>query len=245
MANYSAKFVKNGNTKLGKTIWSFNKLAGRGEIGGCKGSCGRYCAGCYNADNPKKSDCYVFKEYARHGWENATSVKSHIKNTQAMRKNMDKVFDDLDLQIKRARNKPSAIRIHASGEFEGVPEIEKWLDLAKKHPDIPFYAYSKAGDLLIQFYRIHEKDIPDNFFINVSVWHMSGLHDYMYFLKNYKNVRAFVYMDDSGFKYPADFKIQAHCPAYNQKGKLDHNFTCDKCKICFSDKAKVCGCWSH
>ena len=35
---YDAKFVKKGNTKIGD-MWSFNKLAGSGIIGGCKGTC--------------------------------------------------------------------------------------------------------------------------------------------------------------------------------------------------------------
>ena len=37
---YTARFVKNGNIKIGNTMWSWNKLAGNGEIAGCKGSCG-------------------------------------------------------------------------------------------------------------------------------------------------------------------------------------------------------------
>ena len=244
MANYSAKVIKGGNTKLGTSMWSFNKLAGNGEIAGCKGTCGKYCAGCYNPDNPKKSPCYVFKEYARHGWDHATSVQSHVKNTRAMRKDLKQVFEDLNLQIKRARIKPTAIRIHASGEFQGVPEIEAWMDLARKWPEIPFYAYSKATDLLKIAYRIHKDDIPDNFYMNVSIWKLSCYHDYMDVLKDYKNVRAFVYMP-KGYTYPKEFKINAMCPAYNEKGKLDHRFTCDKCGICYSDKAKVCGCYDH
>lgn len=52
MANYEAKFNKNGNIKVGK-IWTWNKLAGSGVIAGCKGTCGKHCTGCYKADNPK------------------------------------------------------------------------------------------------------------------------------------------------------------------------------------------------
>lgn len=244
MADYSAKFIKGGNTKLGTSMWSFNKLAGDGEIAGCKGTCGKYCVGCYNRDNPKASPCYVFKEYVRHGWDNATSVKSHVKNTRAMRKDMDKVFEDLDLQLKRCKNFPSAIRIHASGEFQSVMEIEHWMNLARKWPQIPFYAYSKATDLLKIAYRVHKDDIPDNFYMNVSIWKLSCYEDYMGELKDYKNVRAFVYVTKD-FKYPSEFKIEAMCPAYNAKGKLDHRFTCDKCKICYSNKAKICGCYDH
>ena len=42
---YIARMTKNGNIKIGQTMWSWNKLAGSGEIAGCKGTCGKHCNG--------------------------------------------------------------------------------------------------------------------------------------------------------------------------------------------------------
>ena len=56
-------------------------------------------------------------------------------------------------------------------------------------------------------------------------------------------IRAFVY--DDGYDYSKLLKIDCYCPAYDKSGKLSHELTCDKCKICFQKKAKVCGCYSH
>ena len=51
--------------------------------------------------------------------------------------------------------------------------------------------------------------------------------------------------NDDGYDYSKKLKIDCYCPAYDKSGKLSHDLTCDKCKICFQKKAKVCGCYSH
>ena len=237
--SYECRFNKDGNIKIGN-MWSFNKLAGAGEIGGCKGTCSKYCTGCYNQENPKKSSCYVFNSYVRYGWDKSSVVKGHIRNTIALRKSVRKAFEDLHLQIKRAKKKPTAIRIHSSGEIETAEELIAWLEEASKWSEIPFYVYTKAYDILDEVLSTHE--VPDNFYINISIWHEVGIECYNKW-KHLNNVRAFVYKDD--YTYPEELKINAMCPAYDAKGKMNHNFTCDKCTICFSKNAKVCGCYDH
>ena len=240
---YTAKFVKNGNIKIGDTMWSWNKLAGNGIIGGCKGTCGKHCQGCYDSDNPKKSPCYVFKSYVQYGWDDGTVVKAHIRNTNIIRENIEKAFEDIRLQLQRAKKKPSAVRIHASGELENSNELEMWIETARMYPDIPFYIYTKAYNIVDMVLSAYQKDnIPSNFFINISVWHDNGIETYDKW-KHLDNVRAFVY--DDGYDYNQKIKINCYCPAYDKNGKLSHELTCDKCKICFQKKAKVCGCYSH
>lgn len=234
---YESRFNKSGNIKIGE-IWSYNKLAGAGEINGVKGTCGRFCTGCYNAEEPKKSSCYVFSSYLRYGWENSTPVKGHIRNTLAMRNNPEKVFKELGLQIKRARVKPVAIRIHSSGEIENVNELKGWFNLARENPEIPFYIYTKAYNVVNAV--LLKEEMPDNFYLNISIWHNVGINCYNKW-KHLPNVRAFAYCD--GYKYP--FKMDVMCPAYDEKGKMNHNFTCDKCKICYKKTNKVTGCYSH
>ena len=41
----------NGNIKVGDML-TWNKLAGCGTLNGCKGTCGKYCKGCYNEEDP-------------------------------------------------------------------------------------------------------------------------------------------------------------------------------------------------
>jgi len=240
---YEARMIKNGNIKIGPTMWSWNKLAGNGVIAECKGTCGEHCKGCYNADDPKKSPCYVFDSYVRYGWENSTVVQSHIRNTNIMRNDIDRAFDDIRLQFKRAKKFPSAVRIHASGELETAEELRKWMDTACIHTQIPFYIYTKAYEILDEVLEGKTNDdIPLNFFINVSIWHENGVEVYNKW-KHLDCIRAFVY--DDGYDYSQSLHFDCHCPAYDQNGKLHHDLTCDKCKICFQKKAKVCACYSH
>lgn len=237
--SYTAKLVKNGNIKIGNSMWSWNKLAGAGEISGCKGSCGKHCKGCYDPENPRKSPCYVFKSYVQYGWDKSTVVKSHIQNTRIMREDPKRAFKEINLQITRAKKKPSAIRIHASGELESASELQGWVDVAKNHPGIMFYLYTKNYEAVDKVLN-KEKELPKNFFINISIWHNIGIKCYEKW-KQIKNIRAFVYDDGVGLKVKPD----CYCPAYDKKGKLHHDITCDKCKICFQEKAKICACYAH
>lgn len=240
---YIARMVKNGNIKIGQTMWSWNKLAGDGIIAGCQGTCGKHCSGCYNAQNPKKSPCYVFKSYVTYGWENSTVVQGHVRNTNIMRNDPDAAFNDIQLQLKRAKKKPSAVRIHAAGELETAYELRKWIETASMFPEIPFYVYTKAYEVLDEVLSaIDTHDVPNNFFVNVSIWHESGVDSYNKW-KHLDCIRAFVY--DDGYDYGDRLNANCHCPAYDKNGKLHHDLTCDKCKICFQKKAKVCACYNH
>ena len=240
---YVARMVKNGNIKIGQTMWSWNKLAGNGEIAGCKGTCGKHCNGCYNAENPRKSPCYVFKSYNLYGWDHSSVVRGHVRNTNIMRNDIDHAFSDIRLQLARAKKKPSAVRIHASGELESAQELREWIETAGMFPEIPFYVYTKAYEILDEVLSDMDNDtMPDNFFINVSIWHENGIDTYNKW-KHLDCVRGFVY--DDGYDYGDKLKINCYCPAYDKNGKLHHDLTCDKCKICFQSKAKVCGCYNH
>lgn len=240
----TAQWTKNGNLKLGESIWSFNTLAGCGLINGTKGTCKKeYCTGCYNAEDPKKSNCYVFKSYARYGWDHSSVVKGHIRNTEAMRTDLTKAFEDLNKQIQRARKKPTSCRIHSSGEIETADELKGWMNIATKNPTIPFYVYTKAYDVVDEVLGKEKLTIPSNFFLNISIWHTNGISCYLKY-KTLDNVRAFVY--DDGYDYTKEgLKINCHCPAYDKNGKMNHDYTCDKCGICYNKKAKICGCYDH
>ena len=240
---YVARMVKNGNIKLGQTMWTWNKLAGNGTIAGCKGTCGQHCNGCYNAENPRKSPCYVFKSYNIYGWDHSSVVRGHVRNTNVMRNDINHAFSDIRLQLARAKKRPSAVRIHASGELESVQELREWIKTAEMFPEIPFYVYTKAYEILDEVLSEMSNDtMPSNMFINVSIWHENGIDTYNKW-KHLDCVRAFVY--DDGYDYGDKLKIDCYCPAYDKNGKLHHDLTCDKCKICFQSKAKACGCYNH
>ena len=233
------KYMTDGNIKVGK-MWTFNKLAGCSTINGCKGTCGKYCKGCWDKKNYLKSPCYVVNSYQR--FPN-TVIPRHIKNTTDMRKNPDEVFKEIEGQIKRAKIK-RPVRIHSAGEFEKTSEILKWFELAKKYPEVPFYVYTKAYDLIGKV--LEHNEIPKNMWINISIWHDNGIATYFKW-KHLTNIRAFIYDDGYDYTSLASTLVEnkRYCPAYDEKGKMNHNVTCDNCKWCYKADNKVVFCHEH
>ena len=239
---YHVWFFK-GNTKVGKML-TWNKLAGNTKLGaeGCQGTCGSNCSGCWNADNWKKSSCYVAKSYYRYP---QTVIPAHVRNTLAMRTDMTGTFDALDKQLTRAKIK-LPVRLHSSGELESVEELRGWCELAKKHTDRPFYVYTKAYDVVNGLLG-SGYELPENMWINISIWHEKGIECYKKW-GHLANIRAFVY--DDKYDYASHgIETKVHCPAYTKEGKMDHSQTCDVCGWCYGKNAgktnKVIACYDH
>lgn len=190
-------------------------------------------------------NCYVKKSYNRFP---LSAPFGHAKNTLGLRSCPDKVFADLDAQLtnnetnKRIKRKIEIVRLNQSGDIETEYEFFMWCELAKKHKKIVFYVYTKnyavAEQCIVNGYV---GGLPSNFHILYSIWGNNGVKEYER-VKNYRNVHAFVYCDGNELVKPKTF-----CPAYKEKGKLDHNWTCEKCKKCFSTAQcnKVIGCTDH
>jgi hypothetical protein len=237
MSNMKARFQKIGNAKIGR-MWNFSTLMGdesvRIDFGSLHtdvvGTCGKYCEGC-------KKDCYVRASYRY------PSVKfGHARNTLALREDVKAVFNDLDGELRRARKKPEFVRIHVSGEFETWHELNMWNVLALLHPDVTFYVYSKAYDIIGGY--LQRGNINPNLIINVSIWHDFGIEFFNHW-KHLPNVRAFVY--DDGFNYGAAGIVgDSRCPAYDKDGKTVDGVTCDKCQLCAGKRGKkITFCPAH
>lgn len=232
--NIKAKLNRNGNIKLGTAIATFSKLYSDMEFvtdyGTVKGSCEtRFCDGCRNS-------CYVPKSYRY-----PSVVKCHARNTLALREDLKKAFEDLRLQIARARKPFEIIRIHQSGELESTAEFLEWCHLAKNYPHVTFYIYTKAFEYITLPLLMGK--VPNNLKVNISVWHEYGITEFKR-LAHLPNVKAFVYCD--GFNYAEHgLEVETMCMAYDEHGKMNHEITCERCKKCFDDIHKIIGCYDH
>ena len=222
-----------------------------------KGTCGEHCKGCFNPDNPRCSACYVAKSYVKYTnknkdktvgdiLKNKCCVKlGHAYRTIAMTMFRDDLLDSLDGQLKRKRKKFETIRINESGELTCYEDLDLWCELSKRHPETVFYLYTKN-------YKVVRKAlingiVPNNLFINISIWHEYGIKAYLE-MKDHPQIRAFCLVDKKWTieKYMSKgIEITSMCGAYNEKGKMNHAVTCDKCKKCFSKKNKCVGCYEH
>lgn len=254
------------NIKLG-SMGSWAELAGNcdyviPELGyiTVHGTCGEYCKGCFNSENPRESECYVFKSYMKYTkrneddtvgdiLKNECSVKlGHAYRTLAMTLFREDLLLSLDKQLvnnKRSKNPMKVIRGNESGELTCYEDLEFWCELLRRHPEVTFYIYTKNYKAVRK--AIAMNIIPENVFINISIWHKYGIKQYLEF-SHHPQIKAFAVVDDEWTidKYNRNgLIIEVMCGAYDEKGKMNHNVTCDKCKICFNPRIKVCGCYKH
>ena len=250
-----ARIIGGGNTKLGTSMGTFSKLMGDEEyyipeLGmTVRGSCGGFCEGC-------KKDCYVRKSYYR--WTDSEtgecSVKlGHAKNTLAFREDMETAFKQLDLQLSRKKKPWDYVRWDQSGELMSELEYRLWAKMFDKHKETASYVYTKAFEYVTPV--LLEGATPDNTTTLFSIWHEYGIEEFKK-VQHLPNVKAFVYCDknkdpENGWgpeEYAAHgIDIQTFCMAYDTKGKMNHDLTCDVCQKCMNRAlpCKVIGCWSH
>lgn len=69
-----------------------------------------------------------------------------------------------DALVRAMPKNAEIVRVHAGGDFKTQAYFDAWLLVAKKHPNIVFYCYTKSLPFVVK--RLSE--IPDNFIITTS-----------------------------------------------------------------------------
>ena len=151
-----AKIVESGNHKTGVNIPVFNLP----PVISCGGNC-KHCIW----------KCYALKDYQ--GLRAATVSASHARNLVALQEDPEKALADLDKQLTKLSKKGvKFVRVHASGDFGITIDGDKlrygriWEELAKRHPEIVFLAFTKCYDVA----REIEFDKLPNFELVLSEW---------------------------------------------------------------------------
>lgn len=80
---------------------------------------------------------------------------------------LDAELDDAERRAT-AKGREVRIRVHDTGDFFSEEYLQAWLDTARRHPGIRFYAYTKMVRLL------RDAELPDNFRI---VYSYGGRYD--------------------------------------------------------------------
>lgn len=245
-----ARWNYDGNIKVGN-IATLSTLPGdrtfvSERYGEVKGTCGDCCEHCGHSLNGKRPPCYVFKSHRF-----PSVVDSQARNTLSIRNDPVKAFRQLSDSLSRKRNPVSACRYDQSGEIENSIQHKGMCMVADEHKDIPFYVYSKKYGVITP--ALEAGFVPDNFMHLYSIWHEQGIEEYLK-VAHLPNVKAFVYCDINsdpvngwGVEQYAErgIVIQTFCNAYDIKGKMNHDITCDICGKCFGKNVKIIGCWNH
>lgn len=251
MEAVQARFNFEGNVKLGGNIATWSVLFGDATYdtpyGPVKGTCTGVCEFCgHPQPGKKRPPCYVAKSYRQ-----PDVIKGHARNTLAMREDPQKAFADLDGQLSRKRKPVDGLRWNQSGEVENLEQFRGMTWVSGRHEETPAWIYTKQYGVVVP--ELLENGAPDNFTTLISIWHEQGIEEYKK-LAHLPNVKAFVYLDPNkpgGWgieEYAAHgLIIQTLCHAYNEKGKLNHDVTCNVCTKCFNrlPNCKVIGCYDH
>ena len=222
-----------------------------------RGTCGEHCKGCFDPENERCSKCYVAKSYLRHTNRNADGTpgdivtgkcsvkKGHAYRTMAMTMFRKDLLESLDKQLTNKRKKFKVVRINESGELTCYEDLALWCELGKRHPETVFYLYSKNYKVVRR--ALINGVVPENVFINISIWHKFGIAEYME-MKDHPQIRAFCLVDKKWTKekyYSKGIEITSMCGAYDENGKMNHAVTCADCKKCFRHDNKCVGCFEH
>ena len=97
--------------------------------------------------------------YAQKGAYSWSNVKPAFQFRYVATKSNDFV-DDMIAEIKK--KKVDILRVHDSGDYYSREYIDKWMEIARRLPDVRFYSYTKSIPLFIGV------DIPDNYDIIFS-----------------------------------------------------------------------------
>lgn len=101
--------------------------------------------------------------YARQGWYAQIKQVSVVRERN-LKISMSKHFVSIiNSEINRASS-IRAIRIHDSGDFYSDAYFKKWLQIARLHSEVIFFAYTKVVPVV----RIFADVVPRNFFLVFS-----------------------------------------------------------------------------
>lgn len=217
------------NNKLGN-IPQFNLLPGNKPLRkkdgrlltNINGTCGKHCAECFH-------DCYAVRFIRVH---HNVCVKAYAANTVILRHNPEKLRKAIKEYCDK--NIVKYFRFHTSGELESVEQFQLYCDICKDNPDVIFYIYTKAFEILEAWIEKYVK-FPKNMVVNLSQWNdnLEGVSDR---LKRQCSIFAY---DDGD----TDLSSMFHCPAVDRKGH-ETGITCAECRRCMK-KGNVTAVYAH
>ena len=231
--------ISKRNTKMGN-IPSFSTLPGNMpltlkngvQLTNIKGTCGKHCAGCIK-------DCYAVRFCLFH---HNSCIKAYGENTLIVRRDAIKLVNSIEEYCQK--NIVKYFRFHTSGELESLAQLEIYEKICERNPDVTFYIYTKAFDILDLWFRrlqAAKKKTPDNLVINLSEWHGN-----LEFIKEspykefYEKCNIFAYDDGESGDW---VEGMTHCPAVNKDG-TETGVTCAECRRCMK-RGNVTAVYAH
>ena len=127
----AGEVMTEGNMKIDKRVLIFNLP----PIKSCPN-----CQSC-------RDTCYAVPAYRQYPyvWE---MYDANFKLAQNDRRSLVWYIERQLEQKKKSRRGLVAVRVHSSGDFFSQDYVDMWAEIARRHPDVKFYAYTKADKAL-------------------------------------------------------------------------------------------------
>ena len=198
------ELLKEGNTKTGKSVYTFSLLPGTSEFSvvfngkdyTVKGTCACDCIGCY-------------AKTGRYTCDNV--ICSMIINTYLVNNYIDFVKRCIMAQLECIGK--GEIRIHAAGDFNTrQPEeyAKMWLDIATANKNFIFWTYTKVKRFETLFDNVNNANIVKSIIPGIGV--NFGNCEYI--------INAYFTLKEMGKK------------VYICKCGIDKNQHCENCRVC-------------
>lgn len=147
--NWIPELLKEGNSKVGKTVWTFSLLPGTA------GTCICDCEGCY-----AKAGRYV----------TPSVIESMQRNMDIVNENIMFFYNAISAQLETIGK--GLVRIHAAGDFNTRnPELyaEAWKRIARENPSFLFWTYTKIPEFETLFDGIENANIVKSVINGIGV----------------------------------------------------------------------------
>ena len=244
--------MPNGNKKVGKGVYTFSTLPGehllstpnKGTLTNIPGTCSGCCTNC------ESGGCYAIRDAKLYS---NSVIPAWGKNTLIMRNSLTDLKAQLKAEILSHKttgpNAEVAIRIHASGEFETLAQLETMCELAKELPTHKFYTYTKRFQMVEEYLEKYGS-FPENFAVNLSQWR-DNLKSHTALLKAVENkkLNIFALDDQDSAKFGITDKT-FHCPAVAVPAKKggkgrETGIQCKDCRRCMKACGRVIAVYNH
>lgn len=117
-----------------------------------------------------------------------TSYNLHKENFDTLRKlDRNRMLEELESAIP---HNAGIVRVHSSGDFFNYDYFRAWMQVARNHPNILFYAYTKS----LTYWSKYRPYIPKNFVLTAS---RGGLRDDLITKKGFREAIVIFHEDEA------------------------------------------------
>ena len=133
----------------------------------------------------------VYPSLRKMVWYNFELIKATMMDAWRYRKDKIQAIADL---IDSSLPECDIVRVHVGGDYFSKDYLQAWIEVAKRHPDVTFYSYSKSLKFMMEY------ALPENLILTAS---RGGKYDELIDLHGWKEA-VVVYSEEEAVEKGLD-----------------------------------------